>query len=58
MPFQCARGVYTRNEEPSLEELLAEPIVRLVMVRDRVEEAEVRQLARTAAKARLACEFD
>jgi hypothetical protein len=53
MPFHCARGIYTRNEEPSLEELLADPIVRLVMARDRVKEADVRRLARAAARERL-----
>ena len=56
--IQCARGVYTRNEEPTLGELLSEPIVRLVMARDRIEEADVRRLARAAAKVRLACQFD
>ena len=58
MPFQCARGAYTRNEEPSLQEILAEPIVRLVMARDRVREADVRRLARAAARERLVCHSD
>jgi len=58
MPFQWARGVYTRNEEPSLEDLLAEPIVRLVMARDRVKEADVRRLARAAARERLVWQSD
>ena len=58
MPFQCARGVYTRNEEPTLDELLAEPIVRLVMARDGVQEIEVRRLARAAMRHRLVCDFD
>jgi hypothetical protein len=44
MPFQCARGPYSKNEEPTLDELLAEPAVRLVMARDRVDEAEVRRI--------------
>jgi hypothetical protein len=44
MPFQCARGAWSKNEEPSLDELLAEPAVRLVMARDRVKEAEVRRI--------------
>jgi hypothetical protein len=44
MPFHCARGTYAKNEEPTLEELLAEPIVRLLMARDGVDEADLRQL--------------
>jgi hypothetical protein len=47
-PFLCARGAFTGNEEPSLDEILAEPIVRLVMARDRVSEAEVRRIAAEA----------
>ena len=31
MPFRCASGDYTHNEEPTLDALLGEPIVRLVM---------------------------
>jgi hypothetical protein len=34
-----------KNEEPSLDDLLAEPIVRLVMARDHVDEAAIRRLA-------------
>jgi hypothetical protein len=45
MPFRCAQGNYTHNEEPSLNELLSDPIVRLLMVCDHVDEATVRQLA-------------
>jgi len=45
MPFQCARGAFTRNEEPTLDELLSEPAVRLIMARDRVDELEVRRIA-------------
>ena len=45
MPFRCARGTFTRNEEPTLDEFLAEPAVRLLMTRDGVEEAEFRRLA-------------
>ena len=52
MPFSRARGLYTRNEEPTLDELLAEPIVRLVMVRDGVEDETVRRLG-VAAQRRL-----
>ena len=58
MPFRCANGPYTGNEEPTLNDLLAEPMVRLLMARDRVDEAEVRRLTRVAAKERLACESD
>jgi hypothetical protein len=42
MPFRSASGQFTTNEEPSLDELLAEPIVRMMMTRDGVEEAELR----------------
>jgi hypothetical protein len=45
MPFRCARGTFTHNEEPTLDELLVEPAVRLLMARDRVDEAEFRRLA-------------
>jgi hypothetical protein len=59
MPFlPCARGPYTRNEEPTLAELLSEPIVRLVMARDRVKEADVRRLTKAAAKERLVWQSD
>ena len=44
MPFQCARGAWSKNEEPSVDELLAEPAIRLVMARDGVKEAEVRRI--------------
>jgi hypothetical protein len=44
MPFSCARGFYTKNEEPTLDELLAEPIIRLLMARDGVVEAHLRRL--------------
>ena len=46
MPFRCAKGLpFTGNEEPNLDELLGEPMVRLDMKRDSVEEAHIRQLA-------------
>ena len=45
MPFHCARGAFSRNEEPTLDNLLAEPAVRVLMAKDQVEEAEVRGLA-------------
>jgi hypothetical protein len=44
MPFRCARGAWAKNEEPSINEVLAEPIVRAMMERDGVDEAEVRRL--------------
>jgi hypothetical protein len=54
VPFRCALGAYTHNEEPSLDELLAEPIVQLVMKRDGLTEDEVRAIVdvrrRTARK--------
>jgi hypothetical protein len=46
MPFRCANGRYSHNEEPSLDEILAEPIVHLLMARDGVNEVEIRRLAR------------
>jgi hypothetical protein len=52
MPFQCARGAWSKNEEPSLDELLAEPAVRRLMARDGVEEAQVRRIVE-ALKERL-----
>jgi hypothetical protein len=45
MSFRCAQGRFTRNEEPSLDDLLAEPAIRSVMLRDGVEEAAIRRLA-------------
>lgn len=54
MPFRCAKGLpFSENEEPSLDELLAEPIVRLVMARDRVDEVRIRQLAAQVREGRL-----
>ena len=50
VPFRCASGSYARNEEPSLDEILAEPIVRLLMLRDRVDESALRRLAAHIAK--------
>ena len=38
--------------EPTVEEMLADPIVRMVMRRDRVEEAELRRTLRRLAEAR------
>ena len=48
MPFRCTVGPYINNEEPSLDELLADPMVKLLMARDGVEEATVRLLANAA----------
>jgi hypothetical protein len=53
MPFHCARGSFTRNEEPTLQELLEEPIVQLFMICDGVEEGELRRLMKAAARVRL-----
>ncbi len=50
MPFRCANGPFAKNEEPSLDELLSEPAVRLVMASDRVDEAHVRRVANKARK--------
>ena len=38
--------------EPTVDEMLADPIVRLVMRRDGVEEQEVRRILRLAARGR------
>jgi hypothetical protein len=50
MSFRCANGGFTKNEEPSLDELLGDPAVRLMMASDRVEEAHVRRVANRARK--------
>jgi hypothetical protein len=44
MPFRCARGLWSKNEEPSIGEILSNPVVRTMMARDGVDEAEVRRL--------------
>jgi hypothetical protein len=44
MPFRCARGLWSKNEEPSIAEVLSDPSVRAMMARDRVDEAEMRLL--------------
>jgi hypothetical protein len=44
MPFQCARGPWSKNEEPSIAEVLSDPVVRAMMARDGVDEVEVRLL--------------
>jgi hypothetical protein len=41
-------------DEPTLDQLLAEPIVQQLMRRDRTDEASIRQLLDQAAAARLA----
>jgi hypothetical protein len=40
------------NREPTLDEILAEPIVQAVMRRDGVDETTIRRLIRTAARAK------
>jgi hypothetical protein len=47
MPFRCASGEFTNNQEPTLDALLGEPIVRLVMARDG-SEAKIRTIAAEA----------
>ena len=37
------------RREPRLDELLADPLIRLVMASDAVEEADIRRLAHAAA---------
>ena len=44
MPFQCARGAWSKNEEPSVDELLSEPVIRALMKKDGVNAAAVRQV--------------
>jgi hypothetical protein len=46
MPFRCARGAFTKNEEPRLEELLADETLQLVMERDGITPDILRALAR------------
>jgi hypothetical protein len=46
MPFRCARGPFAGNEEPTFEALLSEPIIRMVMARDRVDEGTIRGIVR------------
>jgi hypothetical protein len=36
MPFRCARGPFSRNEEPTLEEMLSDDVLLMVMARDRI----------------------
>src|SRR5215207_3451278 len=45
LPFRAACGEFTRNQELTLDQLLAEPLVHLRMACDRVQENVVRQLA-------------
>lgn len=42
------------SDEPTLEQLLAEPIVRQLMRRDSIDEATIRHLLQETASARLA----
>ena len=50
MPFQCARGPFTSNEEPPLEEMLRDDVLRLVMERDVVSPETLRRLAAQVRK--------
>ena len=45
MPFRAACGEFSRNQEMTLDQLLTEPLVRLRMACDRVQEEVVRHLA-------------
>jgi hypothetical protein len=45
MPFRAACGDFTDNREITLDQLLADPLVRLRMACDRVDENVLRQLA-------------
>lgn len=47
-------SVITPFAEPTVEDMLADPIVRLVMQRDGVEEADLRLTLRRLARARAA----
>jgi hypothetical protein len=40
------------NSEPTLDQILAEPIVRSMMRRDRIDERTIRELMRKAASAK------
>lgn len=53
---QPLRVASTRSpsDEPTLDQLLAEPIVQQLMRRDSIAEATIRQLLRKTASARLA----
>src|ERR1700722_17239431 len=42
------------SDEPTLDQLLAEPIVQQLMRRDRIDEATIRHLLQATASARLA----
>jgi hypothetical protein len=44
----CSFALFRGNREPTLNEILAEPIVRAVMQRDGVDEGHVRQLMERA----------
>jgi hypothetical protein len=44
MPFRAACGDFTRNQEVTLDQLLADPLMRLRMACDRVDENVLRQL--------------
>lgn len=45
MPFRCAPGAFSKNEEPQLEELLTDDVLQLVMSRDGVTPETLRKLA-------------
>ncbi|SMF76074.1 hypothetical protein SAMN06265365_13214 [Tistlia consotensis] len=45
-------AVHTLLQEPTVEDMLADPIVKLVMSRDGVQEEELRRIFRRSARAR------
>jgi hypothetical protein len=47
-----AGSALRRSDEPTLDQLLSEPIVQLLMHRDRTDEATVRHLLQQASAAR------
>ena len=53
MPFRCA-GEFTSNDEPTLDAILAEPIVRMRMASDHVDESDGRKLLKEALARRQA----
>jgi len=47
-----AAPAHPRSDEPTLDQLLAEPIVQQLMRRDRIDEATIRHLLQATAAAR------
>jgi hypothetical protein len=53
-PGLNAAPAHPSSNKPTLDQLLAEPIVQQLMRRDRIDEATIRQLLQETASARLA----